>query len=403
MDRAKNPFSPGAGTPPPELAGRSAILQDAMVALERVKNGRAEKSMILVGLRGVGKTVLLGEIQQLAERHGYKAMFVEAHESRQKKTLPELLMPHLRRILFDLNRGETVSEKAKKALRVFKSFISALKIKAGDIEFSIDIDAETGEADSGDLEVDLAALFVAIGEAAKDRGTAVAIIIDELQYLDEKELSAMIMAVHRVSQKSLPLIFIGAGLPQLVGKAGNSKSYAERLFSYPEVGALTKEDAIIALQSPVEELGVSFSAEALNKIYQITKGYPYFLQEWGYHAWNTAANDSSVITAKDAENASKLSIANLDKNFFRVRFDRLTPSERKYVRALAELGRKPQRSGDIANKLGKAVEQVAPLRAQLINKGMIYSPAHGDIAFTVPLFEEFLLREIPVFSAKDSY
>ncbi len=403
MDRAKNPFSPGAGSPPPELAGRSAILENAMVALERVKNGRAEKSMILVGLRGVGKTVLLGEIQTLAEARQYKVTFIEAHESRQKKSLPALLIPHLRRILFDLNRGEMVSEKARKALRIFKSFISALKIKTSDLEFSIDMDAETGEADSGDLEVDLAALFVAIGEAAKDRKTAVAIIIDELQYVDEKELSAMIMAIHRVSQKSLPLILIGAGLPQLVGKAGNSKSYAERLFSYPEVDALTKEDAKIALQAPVKELGASFSSEALDEIYKITKGYPYFLQEWGYHAWNIATNNSNIITVDDAKNASNLSIANLDKNFFRVRFDRLTPSEKKYVRALAELGRKPQRSGDIANKLGKAVEQVAPLRAQLISKGMIYSPAHGDIAFTVPLFEEFLMREIPVFSAKDHY
>ncbi len=403
MDRAKNPFSPGAGTPPPELAGRSVILEDAMVALSRVKNGRAEKSMILVGLRGVGKTVLLSEIQKLAEMEGYNVTFIEAHESRQKKTLPELLIPHLRRILFELNRGESVSEKARKALRVFKSFISALKIKAGDLEFSIDIDAETGEADSGDLEVDLASLFVAIGEAAKDRTTAVAIIIDELQYLDEKELSAMIMAVHRVSQKSLPLILIGAGLPQIIGKAGNSKSYAERLFNYPEIGALTKEDARTALQAPVKELGVSFSSGAIDEIFKMTKGYPYFLQEWGYHAWNIASSDSSVITVGDAKKASELSITNLDKNFFRVRFDRLTPRERKYVRALADLGGKSQRSGDIANKLGKAVEQVAPLRAQLINKGMIYSPAHGDIAFTVPLFEEFLIRQIPIFSAKDTY
>ncbi len=400
MDRAKNPFSPGAGTPPPELAGRSAILEDAMIALERVKNSRAEKSMILVGLRGVGKTVLLVEIQRLAEEQGYKTTYIEAHESRQKKTLPELLVLHLRRVLFELDRGQWVSEKSKKALRVFKSFIKALKLKAGDLEFSIDMDAETGEADSGDLEVDLAALFVAIGEAAKDRNTAVAIIIDELQYLDEKELSALIMAIHRVSQKLLPLILIGAGLPQLLGKAGNSKSYAERLFAYPEVGALAKEDAKSALQLPAKEQGTYFSEEALTKIYEITKGYPYFLQEWGYHAWNIAAGPAE-ITSQDAENASQQAIANLDKNFFKVRFDRLTPSERKYVRALAELGKKPQRSGDIANKLGKTVEQVAPLRAQLINKGMLYSPAHGDIAFTVPLFEEFLIREIPIFSAKE--
>lgn len=402
MDRAKNPFSPGAGTPPPELAGRSLILENAMVALKRVKNGRSEKSMIMVGLRGVGKTVLLGEIFHLAKLQGYKAIFIEAHESRQKKNLPELLVPHLRRILFDLNRGDLISEKARKALRVFKSFISALKIKSGDLEFSIDIDAETGEADSGDLEVDLATLFVAIGEAAKDRNTAVAIIVDELQYVDEIELSAMIMAIHRVSQESVPLILIGAGLPQLVGKAGNSKSYAERLFSYPEVGALTQEDAEIALQSPVEELGVRFTSDALDEMYNMTKGYPYFLQEWGYHAWNIAENGASKINVADAKKASELSLANLDKNFFRVRFDRLTPSERKYVRALAQLGRNPQRSGDIANKLEKTVEQVAPLRAQLINKGMIYSPAHGDTAFTVPLFEEYLLRAIPIFSAKDA-
>ena len=403
MDRAKNPFSPGAGTPPPELAGRSAILEDAMVALERVKNGRSEKSMILVGLRGVGKTVLLGEIQRLAEIKNFKVTLIEAHESRQKKSLPELLVPHLRRVLFELDRGDMMSEKARRALRVFKSFISALKLKAGDLEFSIDIDAETGEADSGDLEVDLTALFVAIGEAAKDRNTAVAIIIDELQYVDEKELSALIMAMHRISQKSLPVILIGAGLPQLVGRAGNSKSYAERLFSYPIVDALKKEDAIDALQLPVKELGVHFSAQALDDIYTITKGYPYFLQEWGYHAWNTAANNSSIITADDVKKANSLAITNLDTNFFRVRFDRLIPSEKKYVRALAEFGGKPQRSGDIANKLGKAVEQVAPLRAQLISKGMIYSPAHGDIAFTVPLFEEFLIREIPIFSATDTY
>ena len=403
MDRAKNPFSPGAGTPPPELAGRADILNDALVAFERVKNYRAEKSMILVGLRGVGKTVLLGEIQQLAEARGYKVAFIEAHESRQKKSLPELLVPHLRRILFDLDRGENVSEKAKKALRVFKSFISAFKLKAGDLEFSIDIDAETGEADSGDLEVDLASLFLVIGEAAKDRKTAVAIIIDELQYLEETEFSALIMAMHRVSQKSLPLIFIGAGLPQLVGKAGNSKSYAERLFAFPEVGALAKQDAMLALQAPVKSLGVSFNADALDLICDITKGYPYFLQEWGYHAWNVASSDSAKITINDTKNASQFALANLDKNFFRVRFDRLTPNEKKYVRALAELGVKPQRSGDIANKLGRAVEQVAPIRAQLINKGMIYSPAHGDIAFTVTLFEEFLLRKIPVFSAEDHY
>lgn len=390
MDKGKNPFSPGAGTPPPELAGRQEILEHALVALERVKNGRSEKSMILVGLRGVGKTVLLVEMQHLAEKKGYRVALIEAHESRQKKSLSELLALNLRRILMNLDRGEMLNEKVKRTLRVFRSFVNGIKVKTGELEFSFDYDPEIGVADSGDLETDLADLFVAIGEAAKDRQTAVAIIIDELQYVDEIELSAMIMAVHRVSQKSLPLIVIGAGLPQLVGKAGNSKSYAERLFSYPEVGALKIEDAKIALQKPVQSLGVNFTDEALDEIINATKCYPYFLQEWGKHSWNIA--NAKTITIDDVKQATHQSIQNLDKDFFRVRFDRLTPSEKKYVHALAELGANPQRSGDIAEKLGVPVNRVAPLRSQLIKKGMIYSPAHGDTAFTVPLFEEFLIR-----------
>ncbi|MDX2094930.1 MAG: ATP-binding protein [Alphaproteobacteria bacterium] len=401
MERSTNPFSPGAGSPPPELAGRESILEDALVALERVKNGRAEKSMMLVGLRGVGKTVLLTEIQRLARNSEYRIAFIEAVERRQKKLLVELLIPPLRSILFDLDRGEMISEKAKRALRVFKSFVGALKLRVGDLEFHVNADAETGEADSGDLEADLSTLFVAIGEAAKDRKTAVAIIIDELQYLDDRELSAMIMAVHRVSQRSLPLILIGAGLPQLRAKAGNSKSYAERLFSYPQVGALTERDANFALQAPVKQLGVRFTDEALKAIYAKTKGYPYFIQEWGKHAWNVA--DHSVITEEDVLRANILAVHSLDESFFRVRFDRLTPTEKKYVRALAELGTEPQRSGEIARLLGKPVEKVAPLRGQLINKGMIYSPAHGDTAFTVPMFEEFLIREIPTFQTDDEY
>jgi len=393
MDRAKNPFSPGAGTPPPELAGREAILEDAQVALTRVRDGRAEKSLMLVGLRGTGKTVLLGEIQRRAEQTGYKVVFIEAYENRQKKSLTELLAPHLRKLIFELDRGQSISQKAKRALRVFKSFVNSMKVKIGDLEFYIDIDPESGTADSGDLAVDLTAVLVAIGEAAKDRKTAVAIVIDELQYLEEKELSAMIMAMHRISQLSLPMIFVGAGLPQLIGKVGNSKSYAERLFAFPEIGALNRESAQKALAVPAKSLGVAFAAGALDAIYESTRGYPYFLQEWGYHVWNIA--QQSPITVDDVAMATIKSLQSLDKNFFRVRLDRLTPSEKRYVRALADLGDTPQKSGDIASKMGKSVERVAPIRAQLIAKGMIYSPTHGNTAFTVPLFEEFLKREIP--------
>lgn len=397
MDPLNNPFSPGAGTPPPELAGRQDILEQALLALARIKRGRSEKSLLIIGLRGTGKTVLLREIEGLAEREQYHAIMIEAHE---KKSLPELLMPEVRRMLFALDNSDVISTKVKRALRVLKSFISNIKFSftVNDIDFGIGIDAEKGSADSGDLEADLAQLFIALGEAAEDRNTAIAIIIDELQYLSEDELSALIMAVHKISQKSLPVALIGAGLPQLVGKAGRAKSYAERLFNYPELGPLKKADARIALQQPVEREGVAFTEEALNEIIRVTQGYPYFLQEWGYQAWKIAVKSPIDITvAKQAEIAA---IRQLDESFFRVRFDRLTPREKEYLRALAALGEKPQRSGDVAEELGMDVQNAAPLRNNLIKKGMIYSPNHGDTAFTVPLFEDFMRRIMPDFSGK---
>lgn len=396
MDPLHNPFSPGAGSPPPELAGRSDILRQALMTLARVKRGRAEKSMLIIGLRGTGKTVLLHEISGLAEKEGYQSVMIEAHE---KKSLPELLLPELRRILFSLDAGEMISSKVKRAFRVLKSFVSSVKInvKMQEIDFGIGIEPEKGTADSGDLEADLAQVFIALGEAAQDRNTAVAVIIDELQYLSDEELSSLIMAVHKVSQKSLPVVVIGAGLPQLVGKAGRAKSYAERLFDYPELGPLKKEDAKIALQGPVQKEGegISFTDEALNEIIRVTEGYPYFLQEWGYQAWNLATK--SPIDVNVAKEATKESIKRLDQSFFRVRFDRLTPREKEYLRALAELGADPQRSGDVAEELGLDVQNAAPLRNNLIKKGMIYSPKHGDTAFTVPLFEGFMKRIMPDF------
>jgi type II secretory pathway predicted ATPase ExeA len=389
MDPLHNPFSPGAGTPPPELAGRDDILNQALMALARIKKGRAEKSVLLIGLRGVGKTVLLHKISEMAAEQGYKAVMIEAHEN---KSLPALLLPYLRQVLFSLDTGEMVSVKVKRGLRVLKSFIGGLRVKINEIEFGLDIDAERGAADSGDLEADLAEVFIALGEAAQDRKTAVAIILDELQYLSEEELSSLIMAVHKVSQKSLPLVVIGAGLPQLVGKAGRSKSYAERLFDFPVVGPLKKEDAKKALQEPALSEGVSFADDALDEIVRVTEGYPYFLQEWGYQAWNIAEKSPIDI---DVVRKATTHLCRLDQRFFRVRLDRLTPREKDYLRALAELGTEPQRSGDIAEKLGVEVNRVAPLRNGLIKKGMIYSPAHGDTAFTVPLFEAFMKRTMP--------
>lgn len=390
MNPLTNPFSPGAGNQPPELAGRGELLHKVEVLLARVKAGRTEQSMFMVGLRGVGKTVLLNRVREMAEAQGYQALLIEAHES---KPLPLLLLPPLRRTLFALDRMQDVSQKVKRGLRVLRSFIGGVKVKVGDAEFGLDIDPETGSADSGDLEADLAELFVAVAEAAADRGTAVAIIVDELQYMSEVEMSALIMAIHRVSQRGLPLVLIGAGLPQLVGLAGKSKSYAERLFTYPEVGALSLEDASLALQGPVETQGVAFTPEALAEVFRVTQGYPYFLQEWGYQSWNMA--QQSPIDLPLIQQTTVASTARLDHSFFRVRFDRLTPREKDYLSALAELGTGNQRSGGVAERLGVKVQTIAPLRSSLIKKGMIYSPAHGDTAFTVPLFDQFMLRTMP--------
>lgn len=390
MDALANPYSPGAGNQPPELAGRSDLLRHVEILLARVKAGRSEQSVFMVGLRGVGKTVLLNKVREMAQAQGYQTLLIEAHEN---KPLPQLLVPGLRKTLFALDRMENVSHKVKRSLRVLRSFIGTLKLTVGGTEFGLEIDPETGAADSGDLEADLAELFVAVGEAAVDRKTSVAIIVDELQYLNELEMSALIMAVHRVSQRGLPMVLLGAGLPQLVGLAGRSKSYAERLFTYPEIGALSMQDAALALEGPARSQGVSFTPQALAEVYRVTQGYPYFLQQWGYVSWNLAT--TSPIDVALIVQATRESIDRLDKSFFGVRFDRLTPREKDYLSALAEMGTGNQRSGGIAERLGVKVQTIAPLRSSLIKKGMIYSPAHGDTAFTVPLFEQFMLRTMP--------
>lgn len=390
MDRIKNPFSPGAGSPPPELAGRETIIEQAEVLLGRVRAHRPEKSLLLTGLRGVGKTVLLNEIERMATDMDYRTILVEAHEG---KSLPVLLAPHLRRLLFDLDRIAGAGDRVRRGLGVLKSFLSAVKITVGEIDIGLDIEPEIGAADSGDLEVDLPSLFVAVAEAAQERAVAVAIMIDEIQYFSSAELSALIMAMHKMQQRLLPVVLIAAGLPILPALAGESKSYAERLFGFPEVGALPEADAVRALQDPVRAAGEAFDPAALHEIYRLTKGYPYFLQEWGYQAWNHAA--SSPITLAVVREAGEQVSRRLDENFFRVRFDRLTPREKMFLRAMAELGGGPYRTGDVADILGKNTQKLGTLRAGLIKKGMVFSPSYGDIAFTVPLFDEFMRRAIP--------
>jgi len=392
MDKIRNPFSPGAGSPPPELAGRSGILEQADVLLGRVLARRPEKSLLLTGLRGVGKTVLLNEIDRRAKDAGYRTILVEAHEG---KSLAVLLAPHLRRLLFELDRIAGAGDKVRRGLAVLKSFVGAIKISVGEFDIGLDIEPEAGAADSGDLEVDLPSLFMTVAEAAQERGVAVAILIDEIQYFKSVELSALIMAMHKMQQNQLPLVLIGAGLPILPGLAGESKSYAERLFNFPEVGPLPEPDANRALQDPVRVAHEEFAPGALAEIFRLTQGYPYFLQEWGYQVWNHAV--TSPISLQVVQEASDLVSRRLDENFFRVRFDRLTPREKMFLRAMAELGGGACRTSDVADQLHIKISTMGPLRAGLIKKGMIYSPSYGDVGFTVPLFDEFMRRAIPTF------
>lgn len=391
MNRASNPFSPGAGTQPPELTGRAAILDRAQITLARVRAGRNDRSSLLIGLRGVGKTVLLNRIQTMAEANGYHCAMLEAPEERR---LAELLAPALRRILLRLDIGEGAKNKLHEALAALRAFAATFEVRIGDI--GVGIAQQRGLADSGTLDHDVTDLLSAVGAAAAERGTAVALLIDELQYVAELELAALLTGLHRVGQQNLPLVIFGAGLPQLVGLTGKAKSYAERLFDFQSIGPLGNDDAQAAVREPVEREGAAINGDALAEIVRATEGYPYFLQEWGSHAWNGASQ--SPITIGDVRHATIEAITALDRGFFRVRFDRLTPGEREYLRAMAELGRGPYRSGDIAAQLGRQVEQVAPTRANIIAKGMAYAPAHGDTAFTVPMFDEYMKRVMPEFA-----
>jgi hypothetical protein len=390
MDPIKNPYAPGAGTPPPELAGREELRETVRIALERVRAGRPNKSILMVGLRGVGKTVLLDKLRDDAAASGMETIRVEAPENR---SLPAILAPQLRQALLRLSRNEQAKELAQRALRGLAGFAKALKVKYQDIEVGMDFEPEPGLADNGDLEHDLQALLEVSGAAAKKAGTALVMFVDELQYVDEEQLASLITALHRSAQRSLPVVLVGAGLPQLPGKMGRAKSYAERLFDFPQIGPLSVEAARLAIRKPAAEQGINVNEDALDQIIKETRGYPYFLQEWGKHSWDVAT--SSPITLADVKHATTSAIAALDDSFFRVRFDRLTPLEKRYLRAMSDIGAGPHRSGDIAEKLGRDVTSLGPTRSQLIVKGMIWSPSYGDTAFTVPLFDAFMKRIMP--------
>lgn len=390
MNPITNPYNPGAGTPPPELAGRDELREKVRICIERLRIGNSAKSLILVGLRGVGKTVLLDRMRSDAEGTGIQTLRIEAPEN---KSLPAMLAPELRKALLRMSTIASAKEVSQRALRALAGFAKGLKLKFADIEVGFDYEPEPGLADNGELESDLTALLVQTAEAAKAAGTVMVMFIDELQYVKDREFAALIAALHRCAHLRLPITLVGAGLPQLLALAGEAKSYSERLFEYPQVDKLNTAAALDALRKPAQQLSVDYTADAAMAIVEKTQGYPYFLQEWGKHTWDLAT--TSPITLDVVNTATQLTIAGLDESFFKVRLERTTPSERRYLRAMADLGPGPHRSGDIANQLLKTVSTQAPVRSSLIRKGIVWSPTHGDTAFTVPLFHEYLMRTVP--------
>ncbi len=389
MNPRRNPFAPGAGSRPPELAGREAVLEGVAIALDRIRNGRHAQSTILTGLRGVGKTVLLNEMRRAAEGEGILCVPIEAPEG---QSLPTMLVPALRTALLKLDRGQAAMTLAKRGLGALARFVKAFKLSYGELEASLDL-GEIGVADNGDLESDLIDLIDLTGAAAAERKTAIVLFVDELQYVQERELAALITALHRARQNERPITLVAAGLPQLAGQMGKAKSYAERLFLFTTIGPLDDAAATAAIVHPIEAEECNIDLDAVTKILGVTRGYPYFLQEWGKQCWDAA--DECPITAGDVDLAYPTAIAALDDSFFRVRFDRLTPSEKRYLRAMADLGEGPCNSTAIAELLGRKPSSFGPVRASLVAKGMIYTPGYGQSAFTVPLFDAFMRRIMP--------
>jgi len=389
VDPVANPYNPGAGTRPPALVGRDAEITSMDVALQRIRRGANGRSQLLTGLRGVGKTVLLNEFEDLARGRGYFHEHIEVSED---GFLSPLLAAALRRVLLAMDakarRGETV----RRALGVLKAF--TIRIPNGP-ELSIDVDAVFGPADSGDLATDLAGLFVELGEVAREHDTGIMLTIDELHYVDMPTMTALIVGLHRASQLALPITIAGAGLPTLTTVTGEAKTYAERMFTFPDIGSLTEEQAREALQTPAADEHVRWSDDALARVLEITECFPYFLQEFGKLAWDVA-DGPDAITLADVERCIKLGTAELDDGFFRVRTGSTSDAERAYLRAMAELGGGAVRSSDVARVLGKSPQGVGPVRDTLIKRALCYSPRHGEIAFTVPLFDQYMKRWMPM-------
>lgn len=390
MDPVRNPYSPGAGSPPPALVGRDRQLETFDVAVQRLALGRSAKSRLLTGLRGVGKTVLLREFAQIARGHGWVHEQIEATED---LVFVDGIATLIRKALLRLSVAERARDRARRALGTLSAFKLRYQIPDLGGDVSIEVDPTPGRADTGILEEDLAELFIQVGGVAGDGGVGVLLVIDEVQYLSQSSMAALIVGLHRVSQEQLPFMVAGAGLPSLPSLAGEARSYAERLFDFPVIGSLGAEDSRLALSRPAEDEGVVWAPEALDRVLDLTQGYPYFLQEFGKQAWDVAEGPG-MIWDGDVAAAVPIATDELDTGFFRARLDRTTDSERNYLRAMASLGPGPHGSGDIAEALGKTTAQAGPVRDSLIKRGLVYSPRWGRLAFTVPMFDEYAIRAL---------
>lgn len=387
VDPIRNPFTPGAGSKPPLLVGRDAQLDAMSIAVQRMNLGRFERSLLLTGLRGVGKTVLLNEFGRIAETNGWIHEHIEATDDTR---VASDIAAMSRRVLLRLSVRERVKDRARSALGALRTFVK-VHVPIGGTEVLIDFEPLPGIADSGSLDADIGGLFREVGETAREGQTGVLFTIDEIQYLTREELGALIVGLHRVSQLGLPLLIAGAGLPSLPGLAGEARSYSERLFTFVEVGSLSEQDARRALVEPVEAEDAEWEDQAVDRLIRQTEGYPYFLQEFGKQAWTVA--QSSPITDGDIEAAIGLALDDLDQGFFRARLDKTTDAERDYLRAMANLGGPgPYRSGDVSRAVGRKTTQTGPVRDSLIKRGLCYAPRHGLVAFTVPMFDQYIRR-----------
>ncbi|MBB5472850.1 hypothetical protein HNR08_001586 [Cellulomonas hominis] len=386
-----NPYTPNAGARPDVLVGRDDQLAAFDVLLKRIARGRTEQSMIITGLRGVGKTVLLGQFREVALKQDWSVIEYEVVKHDDKAFRMDIAA-RLRMALLELEPRARWSERFKKEAAALASFTVSVDAE-GTWQAGLNVDAIEGLADHGDLSMDLTDVLLTLGEAAQDKGKGVVLLLDEIQFLSKGQLESLIVALHKVVQRALPITLVGAGLPQIAELAGDAKSYAERLFKFPQIGNLEEQDARRALNEPATAEDVSYDSDALDLAFELTGGYPYFIQELGHAAWGVAG--STPITRRDIEDASELYEAKLDASFFRVRLDRATELQSAYLRAMAQLGPEPQKAGEVAAVLERESTQLGPTRAELIDMGLLYTPQHGYAAFTVPHFDKFMLRAMP--------